>query len=139
MGRSKDGVAVHREQRFVGRHHMFTGGDGAHHQGTRNVIAANELDHDIDIGGIDNRAGIGRHFSTTICNPSGAIEIEIRNSNDLNGTPCSPRNFIGITRQHCKGTGANGARTEKTYAHRHAATRGIRPSRRNMSRTPRTA
>ena len=69
----------------------------------------------------------------------GAIEIEICNSNDLNGTPCSPRNLIRITRQHCKGTGANGTRTEKTDSHRHAATRGIKPSRRNISRTPRTA
>ena len=96
VGSSKDGVAMHCEQRFIGRHHMFTGGDGAHHQGARNVITTNELDHNVDIGGIHNSASIGRHFSTTIRDPSGSIKVEVCNSNDLNGAPGSPRDLIGI-------------------------------------------
>jgi hypothetical protein len=139
VGRSKNGVAMHCEQRFVGRHHVFTGGDGPQNQGARNVIATNQLDDHINIGRVDHGARIGGHFSSTIRDPSGAIEIEVCNSNDLNGTPGTPRNLIGIARQHRESSGTNGASTEKANAHGHAATRGIRPSRRNISRTPRTA
>ena len=96
VSRGKDGIAMHCKQRFVGRHHMFTGGNGAHHQGARNVITTNELDNNVDIGGIHNSASIGRHFSTTIRDPSGSIKVEVCNSNDLNGAPGSPRDLIGI-------------------------------------------
>ena len=149
---SKNFITVDGKQRLIGRHHMLTRGDSPHDEFSGNAVAADQLHDDVDIRGFDDRTRIPGDFSPTSHDPLGPIEIQIGNPHNLNGTSRTSGNLIGIARQNGERACAHGARTEQADAHgrtgldsgvlwprHHAAARGIRPSRRNMSRTPRTA
>jgi hypothetical protein len=46
----EDLVAMHGQQRLVGRDHVLAVGDGLQHQFLGDAVAADQLDDDVDLG-----------------------------------------------------------------------------------------
>ena len=55
----EDLLAVHREQRLVGGDDVLAALDGAQHQAPRGAVAADQLDHDLDGGVVDQAVRVG--------------------------------------------------------------------------------
>ncbi len=84
-GGGEDLVAMRGQQRLVGRHHVLTVLDRSERQILGDGVAADQLDHDIDVGIAHHREGVVGHPSCIPDKRAGASEILVRHHGDLDG------------------------------------------------------
>ena len=58
---AKISVPCTRQQRLVGGDHMLAGANRLQHQGAGDAVAADQLDHDVDLGVGDHRPRVAHH------------------------------------------------------------------------------
>ncbi len=66
-----------RQQRLVGRDDVLAGADRLEDQRPREAGAADQLDHDVDLGPRDQRAGVVAHLGGGAGDPAGARQVDI--------------------------------------------------------------
>ena len=108
-GGGEDLAAMHREQRLVGRHHVLAGGNRLQHQGARDAIAADQLDHDVDRRVVDHQPGIGDHLRPLANDGACTLGVEVGHHRDLDATPGAALDFLLVAMQHLEGAAADGA------------------------------
>src|SRR5690606_3335202 len=118
-GAGEDLVAMHRDQRLVGGDHVLAVLDGLEHQFERQGIAADQLDDDIDLG----VAGNGENI---VGNGNGAgvalgVELPGRDLRNLDSTPGTAGNLLGIALEHIEGSATDGSQPTDANFHRFQA------------------
>ncbi len=116
LGGLEDLVAVHRQQRLVGRDHVLAVGDGAQHQFARQVIAADQLHHDVDLGRIHHRNRVVHHRHARagfLHDGAGALDVAHRNQGDLDAAPGAAPDFFLVPLQNLERTATDGTEPEQ--------------------------
>ena len=108
--------AVHGQQGLVGRHHMLALGNRGQHQFTRQAAAADGLDHDVDLGVVDDGVGVGGHHNIAITHHGArGRQIAAAHHADFNATAGAAANLGLIALQHMEGARADGANAQQAY------------------------
>ena len=112
MGRGKDFVAMGRDHRLVGGDHVLAVGNGTQHQGARRLVAADDLDHHLDLRIVDHGEWI--LAEAYVRHGAGARFLQVARSgvHDAYLTPGAARDLAGIACQHIEGAGADGAQAQ---------------------------
>ncbi len=139
----EDLVAVRREQRLVGGHHVLAVRDRLQHQPPGRLDAADQLEHDVDIvpahqcGRIRTDLDAGNVRQQRACLFRGA-RGDVR---DPDRTPGAARDLLGIAVEDRPGAAPDRAQAEQPHAHRlHRRVRHYAsPSSRNICLMPRMA
>jgi hypothetical protein len=111
--RGKDLGAVHRQQRLVGRDHMLAGGNGFHHQGLGDAVAADQLDDDVDVGVGNDGAAVGHHLHVGADDAAGALGVQVGHHGDLDAAAGAAADLCLVAGQHLEGAAADGADAEQ--------------------------
>ena len=118
LRRVEDLVAVGRQQRLVGRHHVLPVFDGLEYEFLGHTVTADQLDDDIDFRIGDDREGIVGQPAGTARDLLRKIKILVRNHRDLDGPPRAARDFLGIALENSKGATTDSADAEKSNVDR---------------------
>jgi len=81
-------------------------------QFTGRIDAANQFDHDVNFGVVNNREGIRCQMDALNVADSGSSQISCGCGTDLDGSAGAAGNLTGISLQHTNGATAHGAKTE---------------------------
>ena len=95
----KISLAVERQQRLVRRHDVLARREGFENEFARHVVAADQLDHDLDVA--DRRSVPTRRQSNSMPDEVDApvgLEIEVRNANQCRSGKAEPLRNHGM---HC--------------------------------------
>ena len=109
LGRREDFIAVRGQQRLVGRDHVLTVGDRLQHQVLGDAVAADELDDDVDLGIVDDQAGVIDDLALAASQFQGARRVQVGDRDDVDAASGAPRDFFLIALQDVEGAGADGA------------------------------
>ncbi len=88
---------------------MLAIGDGFQDQFFGDTIAADQFDHDIDIGMVDDQVGIVDDFTFAIGQGLGTRNIEVGDHGDFNPAASAAGNFFLIALEDVECAGADGA------------------------------
>ena len=94
LRRRHDLLAVHGEQSLVRRHDVLAATDRLEHEAPRRLVAADELQHDVDVGIGQQAAGIPRQPDAAGRNATLRVEIEVgdgRHDDRPSRAPCDLR------------------------------------------------
>ena len=91
---------MHSQQRFIGSHHMLARSNGFEHQRLGNAIAANELNHNINVFVGDHGTGVidDRHVGPHRC--TRALGVQISHHGDFDTPSGAPFNFDLVALQN---------------------------------------
>ena len=92
---------------------MFAVGDGLHDQVFGNAVAADQLNHDIDVGVRDDQITVTNDFALTVGELACALDVEVGHHDDLNRPASAGADFGLITLQDGEGASTNGADAKK--------------------------
>ena len=118
MGRRKNLGPVHGQQRLVRRHHMLAGGDGFEHQGFGDAVAADQLDHDVDLGVGDHGASVVDHLHAVTNDGLGARRVQVGDHGDGNAATGATLDFLLVALKYLEYAAADGAYAQKAYLDR---------------------
>ena len=110
-------VPVQGDQGLVCGNHVFALFDRRHHQGQRRVLAADQFDHDRDVGITHHVPGIGTYASLSKPQRLGALLVA-RRVGDHNAASGASRYFLGVTLQHGDGSTTHGSQPQQAYFYR---------------------
>ena len=116
--RRKNLGAMHRQQGFVGSHHMLARRNGLEHQLSGHAVATDQLHHDIDLGVCNHRAGIAHHRHRITHNPTRTLKIQIGHDCQLNVTAGAPGDFLPIASQDGVYTATDGTDAQQSHTDR---------------------
>ena len=112
----EDLVAVSRQQRLVGRHHMLVVGDGLQDERARRLDAADQLDHDVDVRMREHRPCVCRQGDAR-CPAGDLARAFLRlfgDPCDADRTPRTAGDLLLVPAQHGPGAEAYGAEPEQS-------------------------
>ena len=112
LRRGEDLVAVLGDQMLVGGDHVLAVGNRLHHQLARGFQAADQLDHDVDIGVVDHVEGIGRQRQVARQRLR-FIEVAHRGTQHADFTPRAAGDFFGVAAQHGQRAAANRSQAQQ--------------------------
>ena len=115
LGGRENFGAMHGQQRLVGGDHMLAGLNGFEHQRLGNAVAANQFDHDINVGAGDDLARVINHLHALAHQRLGARHVQVGHHGDLNATAGAPANLFLVALEHVEGAAAHGANAQKAY------------------------
>ena len=97
---------------------MLAGRERLEHQGFRDAVAADQLDDDVDLGVVEDIAGVVRHHRPALDDTPGAFGIEIGHHRDHDVAPGAAHDFLAVAREHAEGAAAYRADAEQAYLNR---------------------
>ena len=109
LRRREDLVAMPGEQRLVGGDHVLAVLDRLQDQILRDLGAADQLDHDVDVGIAHDRERIGGHLGGAADDALGALQILVRDDLKRDGAAGAAGDFFLIAAQDRKRAAAYGA------------------------------
>ncbi len=103
------------EQRLVRGDHVLAVVDRLQHQLARRRVAADQLDHDVDVGARDDEARGGHELDAL--EGDGALLLEIARARHLDDdvAPGTARDLLAIAAQHLDRAAADRAEAEQAY------------------------
>ena len=105
--------AVHGQQRLVGGDHVLAGRDGFQHQLPGDAVAADQLDHDVDVGVGDDGARVVHHLHALAHDGLGALGVEVGHHGDLDAAAGAALDLFLVALQDLEGAAADGADAEQ--------------------------
>ncbi len=123
LGCGKYFAAMHGQQRLVGGDHMFAVGNGLQHELSGKGGAANDFDHHIDIGVVDDGKGVIHQFHLVTHQAGGACQVAHSHHGDLHTAAGSGGNDLGVALQYLVGADSHGAKAQHANAQRHCGQR----------------
>ncbi len=125
------------EERFVRGHHRLPRGEGAEDEAFRGVVAADQLDHDVDRRVVDQPLGVAVEMNAVEGHAAIALRVQVRHPDETQRAPEPVLDLPGVRRQHFRDTRADRAETDQTdpnlFLHAHPS------ASRKKRRIPRTA
>jgi hypothetical protein len=115
---SEDLGAMHRQQRLVGRDHVLAGRDGLQHQCLGDAVAADEFDHDVDVGVGNHGACVVHHRDVRAHDGPRARHIQIGHHGDFDAAPGAALDFMLVALEHVERAAAHGAYAQQAYLDR---------------------
>ncbi len=109
----EDFRAMHRQQGLVGRDHVLAGLDRFQDQLPGHAVAADQLDHDVDLGVGDHRARVAHDLDAVAHDRAGSCRIEIRHHGDLDAAAGTAADLFLIALEDVEHAAAHGACTEQ--------------------------
>ncbi len=92
---------------------MLAGGNGFEHQRARDAVAADELDHDVDVGVGDDLARIGHHLGAVADDGARTRHVEVGHHGDGDAAAGAAADVFLVALQHLEGAAADGADAEQ--------------------------
>ena len=115
LRRREDLVAMRCQQRLVGGHHMLAVIDGRKHQFAGYAAAADQLDHDIDVGIGDDRDGVVGDDRPALGDLPRQLEVLVGDLADAYGPAGAAGNLALVAQQNVEGAAADSADAEQAY------------------------
>ena len=113
--RRKNLGAVHGQQGLVGGDHVLAGGNRLQHQRLGHAIAANQLDHDVDVRVGDDGTCVVDHLNLRTHHALGALHIQIGHHGNLNAPASAAADFVLVALQYVEHAAADGADAQQAY------------------------
>ena len=114
LRRREDFVAVHRQQRLVGGHHMLAVLDRREDQILGNCVPADQLDHDVDLGIAHDGKRVIRDLRRAVDEAARLLHIPIGDRADQDLAARAARDLSLIAGEHGEGAAADGADAEQS-------------------------
>ena len=106
---SKYLCAMHRQQSFVGSHHMLAGSNRFEHQLFGDAITTNEFNHDVDVWIGNHLSRVIHHFYSATHNRLGTGGVQVSDHRDLYWATRAALYFFLVAFEHFKSATAYGA------------------------------
>ena len=103
------------DQGLVGRDHVLAVGDGLEHQVAGDVIAADQLHDDIDLGIVHHQVAVIDDLDFSLGQFGRAGSIASGDHGNFNAPACTARNLLLVALENIESTGTHGADAEQTY------------------------
>ena len=107
--RGEDLVAVQRQQGLVGGDHVLAVGDRLEHQLARQLVAADQLDDDVDIGVVDHREGVAHHLDGVPGQLACPFNIARRHHANFDAAAGTAADLFLVALKNVKGAGTDSA------------------------------
>ena len=111
-------VAVHSDQCLVRSDHMLAILDGLEHQFLGYRVAADQLDNDVDFRVVHDIEDVGGDRVEPV---SRGIRVTSGNLRNLDSTPGTAGNLLGVAFEHIEGTATDGSQPTDANFHRFQA------------------
>jgi hypothetical protein len=111
----EDLVAMHRQQRLVGGHHVLAVGDRLQHQFLGDAVAADQFDDDVDLGSRHHREGVVGHLRPAAGHLPRQFEVLVRHLGDADRPPGAAGDLGLVAGRTVKGAATDGADAEQSY------------------------
>ena len=107
--------AVHRQQRLVGGDDVLAGFDRLHDELPGNAVAADQLDHDVDVGVGDDGARVVHDFHAVADDLLGACGVQVGHHGDLDAAAGAALDLFLVALEDVEDAGADGADAQQAY------------------------
>jgi len=107
---------------------MLAGRDGLEHELPGDAVAADQLDHDVDVGIGDDLARVADHLDAVAGHFAGARGVEVGHHGDLDAAAGAALDFLLVALEHLEGAAADRACAEQAYLdgfHRESRVHGL--------------